>query len=141
MTFLAARFFACALIHSRGGNVPVGQVVGNPFVAPALIVQLENLLHDNRFGRLNLKCHCLAVRNNIAVGHGAIPFAVLLPSPNDVSHLLRGVSDRHFIHEEVDLNPQPIVIGRVVDVVSDSDNADSYVAQGFKLHQARAVSS
>ena len=119
----------------------VGEVVGDPLVAPALIVQLIYLSHNDSLGRFDLKRHRFGVGDHIAVGDRADPFAVLLPPFDDVAHLFGGVSDGHLVHQKVDLYPQPVVIGGVIDVVADGNDAYPLVAQGFQFYQARSVSS
>lgn len=39
------------------------------------------------------------------------------------------------------MDPQPIIVGGIVDVVTDGDDPYSLVAQGFQFYQARSVPS
>ena len=57
--FLACRFLARTLTHTRRGNVTVGKVIGDFFVAPALIVQTEHLAHHLGGRLVYLKGHFL----------------------------------------------------------------------------------
>lgn len=129
---LTLRFSAIALGHARRGNALVSQVVGNLFVAPAVVVKAENLTHDLRLGGDDLKLPLLV--EDIAVWRGAKPRAVRLPPLDNRLDLLAGVGDRHFVDEELKLDLQPVIIVRKVDAVADGDDADACVAQILQLY-------
>ena len=136
----ALRFLAHALGHARRRNALLGQVVRDLLVAPAIIVvEIKNPAHNIRFGRHDLKL--LLIVDDVAIRCGAQPFAVRLPPFDNVSHLARGICDRHFVDEKLELDFQPVIIVRKVDAVTDGDNANARVTQVFQLDQSAAVAA
>ena len=138
---LALRLFPCDLIHARRGDVLIGQPVCNAFIAPAGVVEFKHFPHDLCRRPVHLKRHRLGVRDAVAVGNRADPLAVRLPALDDAAHLFGGVRDGHLVHEKVYLNTEPIVVGGVVNAVTDGDDAYSRVAERFKLHKTVAVAA
>ena len=136
---LALRFSAIALGHARRGNALVSQVVGDLFVAPAVVVKAENLTHDLRLGGDDFELPLLV--EDIAVWRSAKPRAVRLPPLDNRLDLLAGVGDRHFVDEELKLDLQPVIIVGKVNAVADGDDADACVAQILQLHQATTVAA
>ena len=139
-SLLARRLLAQALGHTGRGNAGVRQVVGNFLVAPAIVViEVEDLPDGGRLGGDDFKL--LPLGNDVTVGRGADPFAVRLPPLDDVSHLAGGIGDGHFVHKELKLDFQPVVIIGKVDAVADGDDAHARVAQVFQLHEAARVAA
>ncbi len=93
---------------------------------------IVNPAHNVRLGRYNLKL--LLIVDDVAIRCGAQPFAVRLPPFDDVSHLARGIRDRHFVNQKLELDFHPVVIVRKVNAVPDGDNADTCVTQVFEFH-------
>ena len=136
----ALRFLAHALGHARRRNALLGQVVRDLLVAPALVVvQMKNPADGFRLGRYNLKL--LLIVDDVAIRCGAQPFAVRLPPFDNVSYLARGICDRHFVDEKLELDFQPVIIVRKVDAVADGDNANARVTQVFQLDQTARVAA
>ena len=128
---------ALLLRHAGGGDGLVGELVGDLFVAPAVDIELENAPDDLRLGRDYLEL--LTLVDDIAVGGGADPLAVLLAALDDGPDLLAGVGDGHLVDEELELDLQPVVVVGKVDVVPDGDDPDPRVTQVLQLHQPPAV--
>ncbi len=135
--FLAGSLPAQLLRHPGCGDLLGGEVVGNLFVAPAVVVVGEDLPHDVRLGRYHLKL--LLLVEQVAVGGGAQPLAVLLAAADHGARLFAGVGDRHLVDEELELDLQPVVIVGEIDVVSDGDDPDPRVPQVLQFHQTPAV--
>ena len=57
--------------------------------------------------------------DDVAVGGGADPLAVQLAAFDDVPDFFGGVGDRHLVDQELELDFQPVVVVREVDVVAD----------------------
>ena len=74
--FLSCGFFPHLFPHSRRGNVAVGQIIGNLFVAVSLDVEPEHRPHHLGGGFVHLKGHLFGVGNHIAVRHRANPFTL-----------------------------------------------------------------
>ena len=130
---LALGLLAHLLGHTRCGHTLLGQVIGNLLVAPAIIVvEIKNLAHNIRFGRYDLKL--LLIVDDVAVRCGAQPFAVCLPPFDNITHLARGIRDRHFVNQKLELDFHPVVIVRKVNAVPDGDNANTCVTQVFEFH-------
>ena len=83
----------------------------------------------------------LVLGDEIAVGRGADPLAVVLPPLHNAAHLAGGVRDGHFVHKELELDFQPVVVIGKVYAVADGDNAHARVAQVFQLHEAARISA
>ena len=133
LSCLALGLLAHLLGHTRCGHTLLGQVVGNLLVAPAIIVVvIVNPAHNVRLGRYDLKL--LLIVDDVAVRCGAQPFAVRLPPFDDVSHLARGIRDRHFVDEELKLDFQPVIVVRKVNAVADGDDANTCITQVFEFH-------
>lgn len=139
LVLLARRLLPLPLGHPGGGDALVGEVVGDFFIPPAVDVQLENLPDDLRLGGDDLEL--LPGIDDVAVGGGAQPFAVLLAAPDHRLYLFAGVGDGHLVDEELELDFQPVVIVGEVDVVPDGDDADARVPQVLQLHQPPAVAA
>ena len=73
--------------HAGGGDALIRELIGNFFVAPAVDVQLENSPDDLRLGGDYLE---LLLVDNVTIGCGTDPFAVLLAALDDRFHLLAG---------------------------------------------------
>ena len=113
-------------------------MVGDFFIAPTLVViETENFPHHLRLGRHHLKL-LLAV-DDVTIGGGADPLAVLLAAADHRTDLFAGVGDRHLVDEKLKLNLQPIVATRETDVVPDGDDPHPGVPQVLQLHQSPAV--
>ena len=139
-SLLARRFFAQTLGHAGRGNAGVRQIVGDLLVAPAVVVvEVEDLPDGGRLGGNDFKL--LPLGDKIAVGRGADPFAVRLPPLDDVAHLAGGVGDGHFVHKELKLDLQPIVIVGKVDAVADGNDAHTCVPQVLQLHQPAGIAA
>ena len=133
--------FLGKLIGTGGGHTVVRQVVGNLFVAPAVVVQPKDFPHHLGGRWVDLVGHGLGVDDPIAIGHGTDPFAVLLAALDDLLDLPGGVRNRHLVHQELELNQHPVVLGGIVNAVTDGNNPDTRIPQGFQLQQSQAVSS
>ena len=121
-----------------GGDTLVGEIIGDFFIAPALLViEAEDGAHHVRLGGDDLEL--LLFIYNVAVGGGADPLAVRLPPADDVFHLLAGVGDGHLVDEELELDLQPVVVVGEVDVVPNGDDPHPGVPQVLQLHQPPAV--
>lgn len=92
-----------------------------------------------RLGGDDLKL--LPLGDDVTVGRGADPLAVVLPSLHNAAHLAGGVRDRHFVHKELKLDFQPVVVIGKVDAVADGDNAHTGVPQVLQLHEAARVAA
>ena len=139
LIFFALSLLAFPLRHTGRGDALVGQIIGDSFITPAVDVQLKDLADDLRFGRDDLKL--LSGVDLVAVGRGTDPFAVLLAAAHHGADFLRGIGDRHLVHEKAQLDVQPLVIVGKVDPVPDGDDAHPGVAQVFQLSQAFAVTA
>ncbi len=142
--FPAARFAvglpAQLLGHARRRNARVREVIGDFLVPPAVRdVKPVDLPHDFRLGGDDLKLPAFC--EEVAVGRGADPFALLLAMPDDVPDLLGGVGDGHFVDHELELDFQPVVVVGKIDAVADGDDAHALVAQVFQLHQTAPVAA
>ena len=93
---------------------------------------MKNLADGFRLGRYNLKL--LLIVDDVAIRRGTQPFAVRLPPFDDVSHLARGIRDRHFVDEELKLDFQPVIVVRKVNAVADGYDADTCITQVFEFH-------
>ena len=127
--------------HARCGDMLVSQVIGNALVTPAFAVKPEDFTNNLCGGLIHFKLHCLAVRNDITIGNRTDPASLFLPPLYYIPHLFRGVRDRHLIDKKAELNRRPVVERRIVDAVSDRDDAHSGIAQVFKLDQPFAVAA
>ena len=74
--FLSGGFFPRLFPHSRRGDVAVGQIIGNLFVAVSLDVEPEHRPHHLGGGFVHFKGHLFGVGNDIAVRHRTNPFAL-----------------------------------------------------------------
>ena len=138
--FLARRLLAHPLGHARRGNTLIGEIVGDFLVAPTgVAVEVENPADGLGLRGDDLKL--LVLGDEIAVGRGADPFAVVLPPLHNAAHLAGGVRDGHFVHKELELDLQPVVVIGEVDAVADGDDAHARVAQVFQLHEAARVAA
>ena len=138
--FLARRFFAHPLGHTRRWNALIGEIVGDFLVAPtSVVVEVKNLADGLGFRGDDLKL--LVLGHEIAVGCGADPLAVVLPPLHNAAHLARGVRDGHFVHKELELDFQPVVVIGKVHAVSDGNDADACITQVFQLHEPAAVAA
>ena len=134
------RFFAELLRHAGGRDALGGEVVGDLFVAPAVVVvEAEDAADDVRLGGDDLEL--LLFVDDVAVGGGADPLAVQLAAFDDVPDLFGGVGDRHLVDQELELDFQPVVVVREVDVVADRDDPGPGVPQVLQLDQAAAVAA
>ncbi len=106
--------------HAGSGDAPVGKVVCDLLIPPAVDVKTEYLPHDLGLGGNHLEL--LAFVHNVAVRGGADPFAVGLAALDHRLHLLAGVGDRHLVDEELELDFQPVVTIGEVGVISDGDD-------------------
>ena len=134
-------FLLGKLIGTGGGHAIVRQVVGNLFVPPAIVVQPEDFPHHLGGRWVDFIGHGFGVDDPIAIGHGTDPFAVLLAALDDLFDLPGGVRNRHFVHQELELNQHPVVLGGIVNAVTNGNNPDTRIPQGFQLQQSQAVSS
>ena len=126
------------LRHARGGDALVGEVVGNLFIAPALlVVETEDGTHDVRLGGDDFKL--LPLVKGISIGRGADPLSVSLPPLDDILHLFAGVGDGHLVDEKLKLDFQPVVVVGEINAVPDGDNPHPGVPQVLQLHQSPAV--
>ena len=130
---------ALPLRHAGGGDAFVRELVGDALVAPAVDIEPVNAAHDVGLGRDDLKL--LALVDDVAVGRGANPLAVLLPPSDDGFYLFAGVGNRHLVDEELELYLQPVIVVGEVDVVADRDDTDTRVAEVFQLHKPPAVAA
>ena len=140
LRLLACRLLAHPLGHARRGNALVGKIVGDFFVAPTgVVVKVEDLPDGGRLGGDDLKL--LPLGDDVTVGRGADPLAVVLPPLHHAAHLAGGVRDGHFVHKELELDFQPVVVIGKVDAVADGDDAHARVAQVFQLHEAARIAA
>ena len=138
--FLARRLLAHPLGHTRCGNTLIGEIVGDLLVAPTgVAVEVKNPADGLGLGGDDLKL--LVLGDEIAVGRGADPLAVVLPPLHNAAHLAGGVRDGHFVHKELKLDLQPVVVIGEVHAVPDGDDPDARVAQIFQLHEAARVAA
>ena len=136
----ARRLLAHPLGHPRRGNALVGEVVGDFLVTPTgVVVTVEDDADNLGLGGDDLKL--LVLGHEIAVGRGADPLAIVLPPLHNTAHLAGGVRDGHFVHKELELDFQPVVVIGEVHAVADGDDAHTCVAQVFQLHQTAAVAA
>ena len=137
---LARRLLAHPLGHTRRGNALIGEVVGDFLVAPTgVAVEVKNPADGLGLGGDDLKL--LVLGDEIAVGRGADPLAVVLPPLHNAAHLAGGVRDGHFVHKELELDFQPVVVIGKVDAVADGDDAHACVAQVFQLHEPARIAA
>ena len=140
LRLFARRLLAHPLGHARRGNTLIGEVVGDFLVAPTgVAVEVKNPADGLGFGGDDLKL--LVLGDKIAVGRGADPLAVALPPLHNAAHLAGGVRDGHFVHKELELDFQPVVVIGEVHAVADGDDAHARVAQVFQLHEAARVAA
>ena len=140
LCLLARRLLAHPLGHTRRGNALIGEIVGDFLVAPTgVAVEVENPADGLGLGGDDLKL--LVLGDEIAVGRRADPLAVVLPPLHNAAHLAGGVRDRHFVHEELKLDFQPVVVIGEVHAVADGDDAHARVAQVFQLHKPARVAA
>ena len=138
--FLARRLLAHPLRHARSGNALIGEIVGDFLVAPTgVAVEVKNPADGLGLGGDDLKL--LVLGHEIAVGRGADPLAVVLPPLHNAAHLAGGVRDGHFVHKELELDFQPVVVIGEVHAVADGDDAHARVAQVFQFHQTARVAA
>ena len=138
--FLARRLLAHPLGHARRGNALIGEIVGDFLVAPTgVVVKVKNPADGLGFRGDDLKL--LVLGYEIAVGRGADPLAVVLPPLHNAAHFAGGVRDGHFVHKELKLDFQPVIVIGEVDAVADGDDAHARVAQVFQLHEAARVAA
>ena len=100
---------------------------------------IVNPAHNVRLGRYNLKL--LLIVDDVAVRCGAQPFAVCLPPFDNITHLARGIRNRHFVNQKLELDFHQVIIVWKVNSVPDGDNADTSVAQIIQFHQSAAVAA
>ena len=137
---LARRLLAHPLGHARRGNALVGEVVGDFLVAPTgVAVEVKNPADGLGLRGDDLKL--LVLGDEIAVGRGADPLAIVLPPLHNAAHLAGGVRDGHFVHKELELDFQPVVVIGKVHPVTDGDDAHARVAQVFQLHKPARVAA
>ena len=138
--FLARRLLAHPLGHTRCGNTLIGEIVGHFLVAPTgVAVEVKNPADGLGFRGDDLKL--LVLGDEIAVGRGADPLAVVLPPLHNAAHLAGGVRDGHFVHKKLELDFQPVVVIGEVHAVADGDDAHARVAQVFQLHKPARVAA
>ena len=137
---LACRLLAHPLGHARRGNALIGEIVGDFLVAPTgVAVEVKNPADGLGLGGDDLKL--LVLGDEIAVGRGADPLAVVLPPLHNAAHLAGGVRDGHFVHKELKLDFQPVVVIGEIHAIADGDDAHARVAQVFQLHQTARVAA
>ena len=136
---LSGRGAALTLGHPRRGHVVVRQVVCNFFVAPAVQVEPENRPDDLGFRRHDLKN--LLFVENVAIRRGAEPAPLLLPPLHDAAHLFRRVRDGHFVDQKLELDLQPVVVIREVDVIANRNDPHARIAQILQLYQSARVAA
>ena len=137
---LACRLLAHPLGHARRGNTLIGEVVGDFLVAPTgVAVEIENPADGLGLRGDDLKL--LVLGDKISVGRGADPLAVVLPPLHNAAHLAGGVRDGHFVHKELELDFQPVVVIGEVHAVADGNDAHARVAQVFQLHKPARVAA
>ena len=78
---------------------------------------------------------------DISIGSGAEPLAILLAALDDRFYLLGGIGDRHLVDEELELDLQPIIVIGEVYAIPNGDDPHPRVSQVFQLHQPPAVPS
>ena len=140
LRLLARRLLAHPLGHARRGNALVGKIVGDFFVAPTgVAVKVEDLPDGGCLGGDDLKV--LVLGDEIAVGRGAEPAPLLLPPLHNAAHLAGGVRDRHFVHKELKLDFQPVVVIGEVHAVPDGDDAHTRVAQILQFYKTARVAA
>ena len=138
--FLARRLLAHPLGHARRGNALIGEIVGDFLVAPTgVAVKVKNPADGLGLGGDDLKL--LVLGDEIAVGRGADPLAVVLPPLDDVAHLAGGVRDGHLVHEKLELDFQPIVVIGEVHAVPDGGDAHTRVAQILQFYKTARVAA
>ncbi len=115
----------------------VSQVIGDFFIAPAIVVKGKDITHNIRLGGDDFKQ--LLLVNDIAVGRGADPFCVRLPPLDDGLYFFAGVCHRHLVDEELKLDFQPVVVVGKVDAVPDGDDTHARVSQILQFHQSSTV--
>ena len=137
---LACRLLTHPLGHTRRGNALIGEIVGDFLVAPTgVAVEVKNLADGLGLRGDDLKL--LVLGDEIAVGRGADPLAVVLPPLHNAAHLAGSVRDRHFVHKELKLDFQPVVVIGEVHPVANGDDAHARIAQVFQLHKPARVAA
>ena len=140
LRLFARRLLAHPLGHTRRGNALIGEIVGDFLVAPTgVAVEVKNPADGLGLRGDDLKL--LVLGDEIAVGRGADPLAVVLPPLHNAAHLAGGVRDGHFVHKELELDFQPVVVIGEVHPVADGNDAHARVAQVFQLHEAARVAA
>ena len=136
---LPRRFLAVPLRHAGSGDTLVCEVVGDFLVTPAVDVELKNAADD--FSLRGYDLELLPLVDDVPVGGGADPFAVLLTALDDSLYLFAGVGNGHFVDDKCKLDFQPVVVIGEVHVFPNGDDADARVPQVLQLHQAPAVAA
>ena len=136
---LSCRFLLGDLVGPGGGNTLFRQVIGDLAVAPSVVVQAKNL--PNHFCRrwVDFVGHFLRVDEAVAIGNGANPPAIPLTVGDDLLDFFAGIRDRELVHQELELDEHPVVLGGIVDGVPHGDDADMGVPQGFQFQKPQAV--
>ena len=116
-------------------------MIGNFFVAPAADIKVIYHFHHLCRRWFNFKRHRFGICDNIAVRDGTDPFSIALPSFDDRFDLFACVGNRHFIYQETELYRRPVVIGRVVNIIPDGNDAHALITQILQFHQPAAVAA
>ena len=114
-------------------------MVGDFLVTPAVDVELKNAADD--FGLRGHDLELLPLVDDVPVGGGADPFAILLAAFDDGLYLFAGIGDGHLVDEKLELNFQPVVVVGEIDAVPDGDDADPSVPQVLQLYQPPGVAA
>ena len=88
---------------------------------PSVMIQPEPASNHLCLRKLHLNGHCLGIADHIAIRHRTDPAAFFLLPCNDTFHLFAGIGNGHLVDQKTEPNGGPVVIGRVVDAVTNGD--------------------
>ena len=139
LVVLALGLLALALRHAWRGDAFIGQMVGDPLIAPALPIEPEDGADDLGFRGDDLEL--LLMIDDVTVGRGTEPLPVLLPPLYHSLDLPGGIGNGHLVDEKLELDFQPVIVVGEVDPIADGDDADAVITQILQLHQPPAVAA
>ena len=137
--FVTGGFHAFPFRHARRRDSFVRQMIGDFLISPSVNREFENLPDNLRFGRNDFKR--LMLVHDVAVRCCTDPLAVFLPSADDRTDLFGRIGNGHFVDEKLELDFQPVVVVRKVNIVPDGNDADTGVAQVFEFDQSAGIAA
>ena len=124
-----------------GGIAVLGEVGGNFAVAPALQVEPVDEAHHLGAFRVHAQFPLAHRVQVVAIGRRTDPGPFGLSGLDDGPDLFAGVGHRHFVHEEAELDVEPVVPGGVIHPVADGDDAHPLVPQHLQLVEPQGVAA